>query len=206
MPSAGFMKRIEIEGQYDLSKPLSVFQAGNICEVNRQQMLIEKQPTNWTAFCEEVDAKLQGPAMKRTKRSVKCSSILIAVIIIVSVIPIWFFKGIWLNEKGGINFPFLIGYLVSIWLFVGTYFVIWFKAHRTLNHVYKDIRNVCIRYNVPNVVSYNLRDELFGGCSKVYHSRRRFFIVNIYDHSYYTEAQQSPQQVDIESAQSIIST
>ena len=193
MPSAGFMKRIEIEGQYDLSKPFSVFQTRNICQVNLQQMSIEKQPANWTAFCEEVNKKLQSSAMNNTKFLVKCCSILIVVIIFVSVIPTWFFRRIWLSEKGGVNIPFLIGYSVSIWLLVGTYFVPWFKAHRMMKNVYKEIRNICIRYDVPNVVSYYLRDELVGGCSQV-HSRRRFFIVNIYDNSYDTEAQQHPQQ------------
>merc|ERR1712038_708724 len=47
-----------------------------------------------------------------------------------------------------------------------------------LNRAFNEIKMICTRYSVPNTVSYALRDEWWGGCSKP-NVRRRFLIVRV---------------------------
>jgi hypothetical protein len=52
------------------------------------------------------------------------------------------------------------------------------KVLITLKQIFLDIGSSCSMYSIEGVVTYQLHDEWWGGCSKPY-SRRRFFVVNV---------------------------
>ena len=158
------MKRVEIQNQFDPSNPwISFMAARGPCHVNRVQVGTVHQPSNWTEFCDEVDATLE--TLSKTKRLYYIASFLTLALVAVIIAGLFLFRSIirsyiyeFKNPAAFMIFPVIV--LIFASLFTGLYC----KMYSSLTKTFSEVSSICLRYSVPNVVSYQLKDEWWGGC------------------------------------------
>ena len=166
------MRRVEIEGQFDPSNPWSLFCASGNPEpfrVARQQIRAHEQPSNFNAFCDEVDISLQKLA--KAKYASKISGLfvfgVIAFIVVSPIVLRVFVRG------DGFNFFFAI---IPAIIIINVLFIIMIRSALTI--VFNEVADSCKKYSIPNNVTYELHDEWWGGCSK-HHTRRRYLKIDL---------------------------
>ena len=170
------MKRVDIEGQFDPSNPWKQCVAGNPepFRVNRQQISAHEQPSNYTTFCNEVDLSLQKLA--KAKALYKIVSFITFGLILIIILLNLPMRLLITEDRIRPIISFLIPLITVI--FVIGILIIFSQIRTQMKEVFDEVSDICTKYSVPNNVSYELRDEWWGGCSK-HHARRRFLMVDI---------------------------
>ena len=149
------MKRVEIEGQFDVNNPWTfVASSKGPLRVCRQQVSGPDQPSNWNSFCDEVDKTLEQ--LQSVKKVYRTTSIIILLFFVFAIS-----SQIWIRMLP--NPGFVAMTVVPIVVFSSSFFFIsafcWMLAK--LKRAFGEVSNVCARYSVPNVVQYELRDGKF---------------------------------------------
>lgn len=181
MPSTGTIKRVEIEGQFDPSNPWIAFNAARTpCRIQREALSNVTNLNNWNAFCDEADQillQLQNP--KRTYFILSGLSLFMFIILVVGNFAL---RSVFYNDGGDQEGNFILYISVGAALFIFSAIMIMSvcKLQNALIRIFGQIDGLCQRYSIPNVVTYSLRTEWWGGCSKAY-SKRRFLNVNVYN-------------------------
>ena len=179
--TAGIIRRIEIEGQFDPSNPWVAFSVRQPCRIRREQLPLDAQPPNWNDFCNDADEVLQR--MLTPRKIYLFLSAITAVLFLVAIFGQFAFREfvsdmIGKEEHSDVFFYILTGFIVTVVFFM--VFAFW-KMRQILSLIFKDVREVCNKNQIPHVVTYYVGEERWGYCSK-YNSMRRFLNVNIYSH------------------------
>ncbi len=201
MTSTGVIKRVEIFGQFDPANPW-------ICNSARIPGRIQREAisnvTNWNQFCDEADqvlTQLKNP--KRHYFILSSISLFVFIILVASSFFLNFaMRSMYSEMKDSLMYLY-IGYgvfviIISIFLITSSC-----KLQNGLKQIFGEIDSLCQRYSIPNVVTYTLTNEWWGGCSKAY-SRRWFLNVNVYNGSDVEQQQHHQQQQVVIAAETIV--
>ena len=170
------MRRVEIEGQFDPSNPWNLLCTSGNPEpfrVARQQISAHEQPSNFNAFCDEVDSSLQKLA--KAKYASKISGLLIFGVIAFCVVSQIVLR-VFVSGDG-----FRIAYVsIPAVIIINVIFIFKNLTHirSVLRGVFNEVADSCKKYSIPNNVTYEVHDEWWGGCSK-HHTRRRFLKIDL---------------------------
>jgi hypothetical protein len=169
------MSRIDIKGQFDVNNPWGVAcSKTQEFRINREQLPPNQQPSNWNQFCDDMDQKLQQLTQLRKTYGCVSSAMLFTTLCI--MVPAVAIGNIFLYRL--VSPTVYVIYILSIFPLPFIFICKMRKILITLKEVFADISSSCSMYTIEGVVTYELHDEWWGGCSKPY-SRRRFFVVNV---------------------------
>jgi hypothetical protein len=168
------MIRVDIEGQFDHSNPSGAFAKKPPFRVNRQQLSLTQQPSNWNNLCDEIDKTLA--ALVPIRRQFTCVSYVNVLVLIACSIPVALYPESFFNE--GFSPDFYLIWVGVIICTVGAFVIVSRRVNRSLRQAFDEANSVCSRYGrEPGGTLYEIQDEWWGGCAKRY-SKRRFLIVN----------------------------
>lgn len=178
--TAGVIRRIEIEGQFDPSNPCVALTMREPCRIRREQLPLDVQPPNWNDFCNDIDVLLQRMLIPR--KMYLFISAITAVLFIFALFGQFAFRNfvtVWIGkEESQVFFYTVTAVIVTVVFFI---VLAYWKMRQILSHVFNDVREVGSKNEITNVVKYTVGEERWGYCSK-YNSTRRFLNVNIYSH------------------------
>ena len=139
-------------------------------QINRDDIPLQSQPSNWITFCDEVDEYLH--TLEQEKK-VQFNTIIISTIIFTINVIVFFFLNIADSYKSVIRIVLSIALLVILFL---AYHRIKFK----IRHVFGFVEQVCVRHSVPNVVLYKIDEETNETCTNTTDNKKRIVTVEMY--------------------------
>jgi hypothetical protein len=160
------MNRVDIEGLLDIPNPC--LKEWDIL-VNREQLPLNQQPSNWNQFCDDMDQKLQQLIpLEKQEAWLNVAMIADAICTIAISIPL-IITG---NSNSIYMSPFFFGPLL-------VFSAIYGKILMSYRKVFLDIDSSCATYEMEGVVTYEFQtNEWCGGCCPA-RARRLFFVVNV---------------------------
>ena len=154
------MPEIAINGQFNIDFP---FQSEGNIEIDRTSSALKTVPSNWSSFCDAVDAKLEPLAAAKATLKKVCTAFYL--VIFVAVVG----TQIIANTRFRESLPFRVDLFFFPFIFfpaILAYLCFWLRARGTITRSMDDVQKLCGEYS-GNGVTYELLNKHWGGCNKV---------------------------------------
>ena len=138
------------------------------------------QPSNYTTFCDEVDAALQ------TMKNIKKAYYTCTIIMLVVFLAVLGFTAYQVVAGGGGGPLFMAPFFVFCFLNFGVAFMSMSK----IGTAFKEVESVCKKHSRAGLASYRLGDELWCLCDSVY-AKKRFLMIQRLDDTGISDVEQA---------------